>query len=203
MKRICFGLFSSLLLASACAGDANDTGKPPVEKTSGESAAHRVDPPGINTTTQNQVLVEILLDGKSLEPRFKNGFGSITAAKESIAITVNATDAQKENLLIGFTGEDLTASRPISGKTTAAAGNGFTLSLLRITDNGMDALISFEAEGTLVSLSTAKAVINVSGKLGYATDTENPEKWKAYKGTVTLNYPVFQAIGSSKEEFTY
>ena len=34
-------------------------------------------------------------------------------------------------------------------------------------------------------------------------DAESPDKWKPYEGTITLNYPVFQAVGSSKEDFTY
>lgn len=143
------------------------------------------------------------IDGLNIRNDFENGFGSITASKETIAITIAGGENGQDNLLIGFTGKDLTSERPIKGKMVKGENAGFTFSMMKLVDNGMEALISMEAEGEIISMSQEKTVIKVKGTLSTALDAESPEKWKNYEGKITMNYPIFQAIGSSKEDFTY
>ena len=81
--------------------------------------------------------------------------------------------------------------------------NGFTFSITKVTNNAIYMQLSFEAEGEIVSIQKDKVVIKIKGKTGSSSDTENPEKWKSYGGIITLNYPVFQALESSKEDFIY
>lgn len=152
---------------------------------------------------KNKPEVNIVLDGEDIGKRFKDGFGSVTASKETVAITVAGGENGQDNILIGFTGKDLTTLRPIAGKMVKGENDGFTFSITRITDNSMEVQLSFEAEGEIVSWQKEKIVIKVKGKTGNSSDAENPDKWKAYEGTITLNYPVFQVLGGKKEAFLY
>lgn len=174
-----------------------------IEKTLEATTGNEYDALDVNTIDKNNSVVEVEIDGKNISKDFENGFGSITASKETIAITIAGGENDQDNILLGFTGKDLTTERPIKGKMVKGENAGFTFSMMKVVDNNMEALISMEAEGEIISMNTEKTVIQVKGSLSSTMDAENPEKWKKYEGTITLNYPVFQAIGSSKEYFIY
>jgi hypothetical protein len=203
MRRLLLILFSLLLVCSGCGEKKKEpsalTAERAVDALSGKEPYTR---DGGNIE-RNNVDIDVLLDGENIGARFKDGFGSIVANRDEIVITVNATGERPDNLLIGFSATDLTALRPIHGKTNAGDGKVFTLSLMKIIGNGMETMISFDAEGTIVSMSNEKTIIKVAGHLGYPADAENPEKWKKYQGTITLHYPVFQTVGIAKEDFIY
>ncbi len=82
-------------------------------------------------------------------------------------------------------------------------GVSMSFSMMSIENNGINTLISHEAEAEIIQFTEKKTIIKVKGKIGYPADATSPEKPKDYEGTITLNYPVFQALGSSKEDFTY
>ncbi len=161
------------------------------------------DTENIQNSENNKAEIEFTDDGINLNQRFQNGFGTITATSETIAITVTGGENGQDNLLIGFTGKDLTQNHPLKAKTNNPDGNSMSFSAVDYSNNGMDMMITYEAEGEIIHFKPEKTVINMKGKMGYAADAEKPEKWKQFEGTVTLNYPVFQAIGNSKDDFTY
>lgn len=173
------------------------------EKVIEAASGKEIDALDVNNIEKNSSVVEVEIDGKNISKDFENGFGNITASKETIAITVTGGENGQDNILLGFTGKDLTTERPIKGKMVKGENAGFTFSTMRLVESGMEALISMEAEGEIISMNEEKTVIRLKGKLSNTLDAENPEKWKSYEGTITLNYPIFQALGSSKEDFIY
>ncbi|WP_313029295.1 hypothetical protein [Soonwooa sp.] len=203
MNKILLTLFGASLILSGCGDTGNKAGTSLVEKTIEAATGNKVDALDVNHIEDNNAVVDVTIGDENLQDHFKKGFGSITASKETIAITIAQVDNGQDNILIGFTGKDLTALRPIAGKMVKGENDGFTFSITRVTDNAMDVQLSFEAEGEIVSLQKDKIVIKVKGKTGSSADAENPEKWKSYEGTITMNYPVFQALGSEKEDFIY
>jgi hypothetical protein len=203
MRKIT-GVFSGLLLVfTGCQQNNSETKTSLVEKSIEAISGQKIDALDVDNIESNVAEVAITVGDENLQSHFKKGFGSITASKETIAITIAGGENGQDNILIGFTGKDLTSAQPISGKSNPTDGNVFTFSIMKVTDKGMESLLSFESEGEIASLHGDQAIIKVRGKLGYAPDAENPGKWKNYKGTITLNHPVFQALGSSKEDFQY
>src|SRR5690606_33664535 len=199
-------IFSCILMILSCnkiEETKQNLSKSVTEKAIEAVSGMEIDTYDVENADKNSVEVDLKSDDLDFESKFKNGFGTVTATKETIAITVSAGENSEKNILIGFTGKDLTTQKPIIGKMNNSEGNSMSFSTTDFANNGMDAMISFEAEGEIQKISDQKVVISVKGKLGYPADTENPEKWKSYEGIITLNYPVFQAIGSSKEDFTY
>ena len=174
-----------------------------IENALEAATGNEYDAVDVNNIDKNSSNVDVEIDELNIRNDFENGFGSITASKETIAITIAGGENGQDNLLIGFTGKDLTSERPIKGKMVKGENAGFTFSMMKVVDNGMEALISMEAEGEIISMSQEKTVIKIKGSLSTALDAESPEKWKNYEGTITMNYPIFQAIGSSKEDFIY
>lgn len=174
-----------------------------IEKAIETASGQEIDALDISHVEENAAVVDVQIGDESLKNRFENGFGSITASKETIAITIAGGENGQDNILIGFTGKDLTSMRPIAGKMVVGENDGFTFSRTIIKDNAMEVELSFEAEGEITQLKNDKVIIKIKGKIGSPMDTEKPENWKDYAGTITLNYPVFQALGSSKEDFIY
>lgn len=203
MNKIFLILSCISLILAGCGDTSNKAGISLVEKTIEAATGNKVDALDVNHIEDNNAVVDVTIGDENLQDHFKRGFGSITAYKETIAITIAGGENGQDNILIGFTGKDLTALRPIAGKMVKGENDGFAFSITRVTDNAMDVQLSFEAEGEIVSLQKDKIVIKVKGKTGSSADVENPEKWKPYEGTITLNYPVFQALGSEKEDFIY
>lgn len=203
MKKTILTIPCSLLLLTGCQEMKNKAGSSLVEKTIEAATGKKVGTLDVNHIEDNNAIVDITIGDENLQDHFKKGFGSITASKETIAITIAGGENGQDNILMGFTGKDLNAERPIKGKMVKGENDGFTFSITRVTNNAMDVQLSFEAEGEIVSLQKDKIVIKVKGKTGSSSDAENPDKWKPYEGTITLNYPVFQALGSSKEDFIY
>jgi len=203
MNKIFLTLSCASLILSGCGDTSNKAGTSLVEKTIEAATGKKVDALDVNHIEDNNAIVDITIGDENLQDHFKKGFGNITASKETIAITIAGGENGQDNILIGFTGKDLTTERPIKGKMVKGENDGFTFSITRVTDNAMDVQLSFEAEGEIVSLQKDKIVIKIKGKTGSSMDAENPEKWKPYEGTITLNYPVFQALGSEKEDFLY
>lgn len=203
MNKIFLTLSCASLILSGCGDTSNKAGTSLVEKTIEAATGKKVDALDVNHIEDNNAIVDITIGDENLQDHFKKGFGNITASKETIAITIAGGENGQDNILIGFTGKDLTTERPIKGKMVKGENDGFTFSITRVTDNAMDVQLSFEAEGEIVSLQKDKIVIKIKGKTGSSMDPENPEKWKPYEGTITLNYPVFQALGSKKEDFVY
>lgn len=81
--------------------------------------------------------------------------------------------------------------------------NSVSFSISKVVDNTIDVLIVNEAEAEIVSLKKDKAVIRVKGKTSSTMDVQDPEKWKGFEGTITINYPAFQVMGGSKEDYIY
>lgn len=192
-----------LLMLSGCSDAKKEASSSMAEKAIEAISGNKIDAADAKHIEDNNAVVDITLGGENLQNHFRKGFGSITASKETMAITIARGENGQDNILIGFTGKDLTAERPIKGKMVKGEMDGFTFSIMKATESGMDVQLSFEAEGEIVSLQKDKIVIKVKGKTGSQLDAENPEKWKDYEGTITLNYPVFQALGSPKEDFIY
>lgn len=203
MKKIILTIPCFLLLITGCQEAKKKVGTSMVEKAIEAASGQKIDALDANNIENNNAVVDITIDEETQKNHFKKGFGSITASKETIAITIAGGENGQDNILIGFTGKDFTAERPIKGKMIKGENAGFTFSIMKVTDNSMDAQLSFEAEGEIISLREDKIVIKVKGKIGNSIDAENPDKWKSYEGIITLNYPVFQAIGNSKEDFVY
>lgn len=203
MNKIFLTLSCASLILSGCGDTSNKAGTSLVEKTIEAATGKKVDALDVNHIEDNNAIVDITIGDENLQDHFKKGFGNITASKETIAITIAGGENGQDNILIGFTGKDLTTERPIKGKMVKGENDGFTFSITRVTENAMEVQLSFEAEGEIVSLQKDKIVIKIKGKTGSSMDAENPEKWKPYEGTITLNYPVFQALGSEKEDFLY
>lgn len=197
-------IFSCIaLMLTGCGDVSNKASSTIAEKTIEAISGNKIDAADVSNVDKNSTVVDVVLDGKNIKSDFKNSFGSITASKETIAITIAQVDGGQDNILLGFNGNGLSKLRPIKGKMVKGEKDGFTFSIMKVTDNAMDVQLSFEAEGEIVSLQKEKIVIKVKGKTGSSADAENPEKWKSYEGTITLNYPVFQALQSSKEDFIY
>lgn len=157
----------------------------------------------LNNSEKNKADIDIKDDGLNLNQRFRNGFATITAAKEVIALTITNEEGGQDNILIGFTGTDLTQMRPIKGKMNTSGANSMSFSTANYKNNEADMMTAFDVEGEILSLKPEKTVIRLKGNIGYSQDAQHPEKWKAFEGTVTLNYPVFQALGSAREDFVY
>ncbi len=206
MSKIIVILSGCILLLSACTQikeKKSEIATSLVEKSLEAVSGQKIDVLDIDHIGDNYAVVDVQFGDENLEDLFKKGFGSITASKETIAITVAGGEKGQDNIIIGFTGKDLIAERPIRGKMVKGENDGFVFSKSRVTDKGMEVQMSFEAEGEIVSLQKDKVVIKVKGKTGSSLDAENPEKWKPYEGTIILNHPVFQALQSSKDEFVY
>lgn len=157
----------------------------------------------INNSEKNKADIDIKDSGLNLNERFRNGFATITATKEVISLTITNEEGGQDNILIGFTGTDLTQIRPIIGKMNTSGENSMTFSTANYKNNEADMMMAFDVEGEILSLKPEKTVIRLKGNIGYTADAQHPEKWKAFGGTVTLNYPVFQALGNDKEDFVY
>jgi hypothetical protein len=157
----------------------------------------------LNNSEKNKADIDVKDDGLNLNQRFRNGFATITAAKEVIALTITNEEGGQDNILIGFTGTDLTQMRPIKGKMNTSGAISMSFSTANYKNNGADMMTAFDVEGEILSLKPEKTVIRLKGNIGYSQDAQHPEKWKAFEGTVTLNYPVFQALGSAREDFVY
>lgn len=199
-------ILNLVLIFSSC--NKIEETKENLSKSATEKAIEAASGMEINTydvenADKNSVEVNLKSDEIDFFEKFKNAFGTVTVTKESIAITVSAGENTEQNILIGFTGKDLTAEKPINGKLNNLDGNSISFSTADYSNNGMDMMLSFEAEGEIKEISDQKVVVEVKGKLGYPADAENPEKWKEYEGEIILNYPVFQSIGSSKNDFIY
>lgn len=203
MKKILLTIPTLLLLLVGCKDASNKAATSALEKSIEAVSGKKIDMADVDNVEKNKSEVNLVLDGESIDKNFENAFGSITASKETIAITITGGENGQDNILIGFTGKDLIGERPIKGKMVKGENDGFTFSIMKVADNGMDAQLSYEAEGEIVSLQKDKIVIRVKGKIGSSLDSEKPENWKPFEGTVTLNYPVFQALDSSKEDFLY
>lgn len=154
-------------------------------------------------STENRARVELKDSGLDLNQRFKNGFATITVSKETIAITISADNSGQDNILIGFTGKDLTRLRPIKGELAKSGENSMSFSTMNYRDNNMEMMTSFNMSGEIVSLNLEKTVIEINGNIGYPSDAESRDKWKHIEGTIELNRPVFQSLGSAKEDFMY
>ena len=206
MKKTVIVLSLSLLVLIGCSKlkeSKNEAATSLIEKAAEAISGQKMDALDVNHLEDNHAVVDITVGDENLQDHFKKGFGNITATKETIAIAIAGGENGQDNILIGFQGKDLTAERPIKGKMIKGENAGFTFSMTKVTDSGMDVQLSFEAEGEIISLQKDKVVIKVKGKTGSSMDAESPDKWKPYEGTIILNYPVFQAVGSSKEDFTY
>jgi len=204
MQKSFLSLSLALLLITGCNDPSNKASTSIAEKTIEAISGNKIDAVDITKVEKNNSIIDVAIGDENLKNHFKNSFGSITASKETIAITIAQVDGGQDNIVMGFTGKDLTALSPITGKITKGENDGFTFSIMKVTQNsGMEVLISFEAEGEITTLQKDKVVIKVKGKIGSSSDAENPDKWQAYEGTITLNYPVFQALGSKKEDFLY
>jgi len=203
MKRITLTIACFLLLLAGCQEAKKKATTSILEKSIEAVSGKKMDVADLDNIEKNNAVVDVTIDDENLQDHFKKGFGNITASKETIAITIAGGENGQDNILLGFTGKDLTAEKNIKGKMVKGENAGFTFSIMKVTDNGMDAQLSFEAEGEIISLQKNKVVIKVKGKTGSSADAEKPENWKSYEGTITLNYPVFQALDSSKEDFVY
>ncbi|MBL7707294.1 MAG: hypothetical protein JNM21_17240 [Taibaiella sp.] len=157
----------------------------------------------LKNTGSNKAEIDISDDGLNLNERFNNGFATITAAKEVISLTITREENGQDNILLGFTGPDLTQMRPIEGRMNKSGENSMSFATAKYEKNEADMMMAFEVEGEIISLKPEQTVIRLKGQLGYAADAQTPGKWKAFAGTITLNYPVFQALGSAKEDFIY
>lgn len=203
MKKILLTIPCCLLLLAACKDAKNEAATSVLEKSIEAVSGKKMDLADVDNIEKNKPEVDLVLDDENISNRFKNGFGSITASKETIAITINGGENGQDNILLGFTGKDLISERPIKGKIAKGENSGFTFSMMKVNDNGAETFVSFEAKGEIIAISETKTVIKVKGSLASTLDADSPEKWQPYEGTITLNHPVFQAIGNSKEDFTY
>lgn len=203
MKKLLFTIPTVLVLLVGCKDATNKTSTSALEKSIEAVSGKKIDMADVDNIEKNKSEVNLVLGSESISKNFENAFGSITASKETIAITIAGGENGQDNILIGFTGKTLIAERPIKGKMVKGENDGFTFSIMKVTDNGMDVQLSYEAEGEIVSLQKDKVVIKIKGKIGSSLDSEKPENWKPFDGTITLNYPVFQALDSSKEDFLY
>ena len=157
----------------------------------------------LKNSEKNKVEIDIADDGLNLKERFKNGFATITAAKEVISLTITNEENGQDHILIGFTGTDLTQMRPIKARMNTNGENSMSFSMANYKNNEADMMMAFDVEGEIISLKPEKAVIRLKGNIGYMADDQHPEKWKAFEGTLTLNYPVFQALGKDRKDFVY
>lgn len=157
----------------------------------------------LNNSEKNKADMDIKDDGLNLNERFRNGFATITAAKKVISLTIANEEGGQDHILIGFTGTDLTQMRPIKGRMNTSGENSMSFSTANYKNNEADMMMAFDVEGEILSLKPEKTIVRLKGNIGYTEDAQNPEKWKAFEGTVTLNYPVFQALGMAKEDFIY
>lgn len=185
----------------------NDLGSSVTEKILEKASGYSdIDIADANDLDKNKVVVDIQLNGKNLQDKFKNSFGNITASKESIAITItNNLEGFSDNILLGFTAKDLTASKPIKGNMQSDDSNQttFQFSLSHASENGMDIKLSQEASGEIIQLTDKKVIIKVSGKLYSMENFETPEKWENYSGTITMEYPAYITMGFKKEDLNY
>lgn len=203
MKKKVLTIPCFLLLLTGCREVKSKTGISMAENAIEAISGQKIDMADVDNIGKNKSEVNVVLDGENISKNFESGFGSITASKETIAITIAGGENGQDNILLGFTGKDLTAERPVKGKTMKGQNSGFSFSMMKVTDSGAETLISFETEGEIVSMNPEKTIIKVKGNLSTTLDAENPEKWKPYEGTIILNYPVFQSLGSVKEDFIY
>lgn len=152
---------------------------------------------------KNKADIAINDNGLNLKERFNNGFATISVNKEVISITITNEENGLDHLLIGFTNNDFTQLRPIKGKLNKDGDNSMSFSTVNYKDNQMDMMTGFIVEGEIISLKPEKIVIKLKGEMGYTIDSENPDKWKKFEGVITLNVPIFQALGNTKDEFVY
>lgn len=174
-----------------------------LEKTTGMSDIEIAD---ISNEDKSIAKVDVQVNGKNIQDKFKNAVGYITASKESIAITISKDfDGYSDNIILGFTGKDLTAKKPVKGsmKSSNSENISFQFSMSHITENGLENKLSQEAFGEITQLTDAKAIIKVSGKLYSLENYESPEKWEDFSGTITIEYPIYNAMGVKKEELNY
>lgn len=188
-------------IAGCNSGEGNKTSalETVLEKTTGIDT----DMENLNNSEKNKADIDIKDNGLNLNERFKNGFATITATKKVISLTITNKEGGQDNLLIGFTGTDLTQMRPIKGKMNTSGENSMSFSTANYKNNEADMMMAFDVEGEIISLKPEKTVIRLKGNIGYTADAQNPEKWKIFEGTLTLNYPVFQSLGNAKEDFVY
>lgn len=155
---------------------------------------------------KNEVIVDVIVNGKNLKENFKTAFGAVTANQEGLAITVTQeAENTTYSLLCGFTGKNLAGFKPLKGslQTDNDEQIKFQFSLMRMTSIGMETKMSQEAYGEIMKLSDEEVIVKVSGKLALPENFETPGKWESYSGVVTIKYPVYTSIGISKSDLNY
>lgn len=200
MKKI---FLIAIVFCIAGCGDNEEKKASALETVLKKTTGIDTDMDHLNNSEKNKADIDIKDQGLNLNERFKNGFATITAAKEVISLTITNEEGGQDNILIGFTGTDLTQMRPIKGRMNTSGENSMSFSTANYKNNEADMMMAFDVEGEILSLKPEKTVIRLKGNIGYTQDAQNPEKWKAFEGSVTLNYPVFQALGKAKEDFIY
>src|SRR5690606_20296495 len=74
-----------------------------------------IDKKNVDQIENNRVAFKLTTDEYGLNEKFNNAWSAITATKETIAITITSKDNESEHILMGFTSNDYTSMRPISG----------------------------------------------------------------------------------------
>ncbi|MBX9449753.1 MAG: hypothetical protein KL787_08575 [Taibaiella sp.] len=110
----------------------------------------------LNNSEKNKAEIDIADDGLNLKERFKNGFATITAAKEVISLTITNEENGQDHILIGFTGTDLTQMRPIKGRMNTNGENSMSFSTANYKNNEADMMMAFDVEGEIISLKPEK-----------------------------------------------
>lgn len=171
-----------------------------IEKATGQ----KMDAPDVNNVDKNKVLVQVTVGGEDIGNRFRDGQGSVTASKESMAITINKQEGSStvHSLVLGFTGTDLTKLKPIKGHEDSDSNDEarFTFSISTITENGMSVMLSQKAYGEIRTLNDNTVFIAVNGEMAAPQDVEDPGKWQSFEGSIEIQFPLYTTLGISKEE---
>lgn len=198
-----------LSLVSSCnmVNDAKEkVAKGATETLIEKATGHKVDAADVSNVDKNKVIVQLTLDGESLQRNFEGGMGTITATPGTIAITASKeTDGKHESILIGFTATELGGIKPLKGSVAGGSDMDakFQFSISSISENEMYTMIAQEGTAVVESLNDSKVFIRIDAKIAAPQDSEHPEKWKTVKGSLTIDYPLFNAMGMKKNEIAY
>lgn len=203
MKKILFkSVFMLFVLASltSCKNATEKVAASVFEKAMESATGEKIETFDIGNAAKTKATVDLNFGDQRLNNFFKDDdvVGMATAMEDALSITVSIGGGEK-SLSLNFNGDDLKNKKPLKGSADGDVKFSLAVLLMGEEFGGMEAWTSEDAVGELVTVSDKKLVVKANGTL----IKPNGDGGIPFDGTVTIDYPIFQAMGVSKSDFEY
>ncbi|MDD3772275.1 MAG: hypothetical protein PHC38_06430 [Weeksellaceae bacterium] len=170
------------------------------EKAYESSTGQKIDAIEIGNMEKNKVTIDLKFGSPELDGRLNGDeiIGMVTAMEDAISVSVSV-DGGEVGMLMSFNGDELKNKKPIKGSPEGDINFSAAILFMGRDVEGMESWSSDDAVGELLTLNDKKAVLKAKGTF---TKIGGEEK-VPFDGTITIDYPVFQAIGGKKSDFEY